>query len=36
MTEQEKQSIRNKCEKFIKNDQKLRKKIYKCPIEDRE
>ena len=36
MTEQEKESIRNECEKFIKNDQKLNKKFYKCTIEDRE
>ena len=36
MTEQEKKSIRNECEKFIKNDQKLNKKLYKCTIEDRD
>ena len=33
VTGQEKPSVKNKCEKFIKNDQKLSKKFYKCMVE---
>ena len=36
MTEQEKESIRNECEKLIKNNQRLNKIFYKCTTEDRE
>ena len=36
MTVKEKQSIEKECERFIKKDQKLSKKFYKCAAEDPE
>ena len=34
MTEQEKQSIKDECEAFVKDDKKLGKTFYKCSIEN--